>query len=188
MLLGDQSCPHWRSDSGGSCQIVTDIVAAPTRLLDNKACKVCTKEPNPRSINHVTVSLSLTNANLSQKSDREKTIYKAYGHHLKRYDVIKILGEGCGTVLHQILLEKGWRIEKDCPCLGMIYHMNKNGPVWCRKHVDDIIVPSMVREAQRRNISFIGIPIPGFALELKAREWTLEAIQKFESQQKTPPS
>lgn len=128
------------------CEIATQLATIPAFVLDNKACDQCIKQTNPKASNSVTASLALT----SLKRNNSELYNIKFSELYNKY-IDTTLKEGPGTKLHNLLLEKGYKITPQCNCLVVIRKMNHNGYDWCFQNAENEIAPTMIEEWKNRH-------------------------------------
>ena len=125
------------------CLVASEMVGFQVLVLDDKACKVCQKQKNPKAPNMVTASLAISNAIRFRPELREIVLDK-----LKDYVIRKT--DGPGSELTILLKEYGYEPAAGCKCFEMMEEMNKNGYDWClanRQKIADV----MIQEWQNRH-------------------------------------
>jgi hypothetical protein len=145
-------CPHFEH---GGCRLAGTLIGTPENPVPHpSACEFCsTRAQPPRQINEVVVSVAINHVGALQPI--VKGLLARYGHLLRRKPPPDP-GPGCGpgTELKKLLAKIGITAEANCQCNARAAEMDKQGPAWCRAHLDTI-VGWLAEEAQRRNLPFL---------------------------------
>lgn len=170
----------------GQCKLANALLASidiPAEILcKDDALRVCSTCKCPHTYNHMVASLAYSK--LSDLGLRNTQLAKDLIPIIKSGQECNkgsatVLGEGVGTVLHEICKRKGWDIELDCTCMKTIRQMNKGGPQYCRDNSTEI-AKTMVEEYQRRN-PIKGAIVPEWFLGKKGEELIYQAIKEYEN-------
>jgi SAM-dependent methyltransferase len=134
--MTNQPCHH-RDET--RCRLAATLYARPADVTD-EACAACDRQPAPREVNAVTVSLALSGATRDGDGPAGKQIITAHGRLLardntgRRARLAAVLdGTGVGSHLWRLLSSLGIEHRDDCDCLAWAERMNAWGPVGCRQ-------------------------------------------------------
>lgn len=173
-------CPHLFADV---CAIAIDIcrdsgVVAHPKPHDT-ACDRCAACEFPRQRNAVTCSVAI-GAVKDDPASVNRIVAAVAGKYMKLCNHVHRvqLGDGVGTELHRLLLEKGYDIEDGCACLKTIREMNEQGPQWCCDNAASII-DVMVTESYRRDLGSVANRSPRALRIYLAGRWLRQAVASF---------
>ena len=146
------------------CAIATELAGRDVVPWEN-VCQTCTACEVPQAVNYVTASIAAhawrRDAGDNETAARLHAQFHAQGLFAigrPAQEPIEI-GEGPGTVLHDLLAAKGYEITPTCSCLGMIRQMNEHAIAdgnadWSRRN-KRLIADVMVAEYHRWRGRFI---------------------------------
>lgn len=134
------------------CKIAHELCAIKS-LTTKEACEYCSKLPNARTHNELTVSLAIQTVKANKSQEELQEFIKQVKHLIKPYSPPEVVGEGPGTELTKML---SW-FAKDtpgCKCRDRANTMNIWGVQGCRNNIETIL-DWLEEAAKERSIPFI---------------------------------
>ena len=177
------------------CELAKLIAGVPCMVTET-ACEVCVKEPQPKSINRVTVSYALR-ALWESDLKQYRIISERYKDYLsknaspwpEREETLTPTGPG--YELHMLLDSLGFEPDGSCNCIKLANQMNEKGPDWCEENVN-CLAEKIQEEANKRGFTGILAKLgakPAIYLAIKrARDKERQLHKQLQNRKKTQDS
>lgn len=175
------NCVHFQN---GECLIASRLAGYPV-AVNPDACAACSQSQVPQQPNYVTASLARGKIRQMPSEDdsnlRGLAGLLSIGCPVGRPNNFD-LGEGPGTILHDLISGMGFEITPTCACLYWIRSMNQHGSAWSYEQASNIAA-AMATEFKRRYPLRAKV-VPVAASTLVARRLILKACREWDQQTK----